>query len=124
MFLGTVIVLILAAAVFLLVWVGLGFTAGEIMVNPNARPDDRTQLERAANIAFSFFAIVEMMLAYVTVRSGLLQTRLHWLARAVGTLVVGSILSWLIVMGTIWFGLPPFIAGLERTLTTWIQNLA
>jgi hypothetical protein len=54
------------------------------MVNPNARPTDKAHLERAANIAFTFFAAVEIALAYVAVKSGLLQTRLHWLARAGG----------------------------------------
>ena len=54
-------------------------------------------MERAANIAFTFFVVVEVALAFVAVKSGLLQTRLHWLVRAGGTLIVGSGLSCLIV---------------------------
>ena len=92
-------------------------------MNPNARPDEN-HMERAANIAFTFFAVVEVALACVAVKSGLLQTRLHWLARAGGALVVGAGLSSLIVLATLWCGgPPPLIAELERTLITWIQNL-
>jgi hypothetical protein len=36
-FVGAVVVLLVVASVFLLAWVGLGITAGEIMLNPNAR---------------------------------------------------------------------------------------
>jgi hypothetical protein len=124
MFVGSVVILIAVASAFLFAWVGLGFTAGEVMVNPNAQPDDKTQMERAANLAFTFFAVVEIALACVAVKSGLLQARLHWLARAGGSFVVGSGLSYLIVMGTLWGGgPPPLIADLERMLITWIQNL-
>ena len=124
MFLGVVVILIAAASVLLFVSVGFGFAADEVMLNPNARADDKTQMERAANVAFTFFALVELALACAAVKSGVLQTRLHWLARAGGALVVGSGLSYLIVMGTLWCGgLPPPIAELERMLAAWIRNL-
>lgn len=81
-------------------------------------------MEHAASNAFTFFAVVELALAGVAVKSGVLQTRLHWLARAGGAFVVGAGLSYLIVMGILWCGgLPPPIAELERTLAAWIQNM-
>jgi len=124
MFVGSVVILLVVASLFLSASVGLGFTAGEVMVNPNARPDQKTQMEHAANLAFTFFAFVEIALAYVAVKSGLLQTRLPWFARAGGAFVAGSGLSYLIVVGTYWNGGPPrLIADLEHMLTTWIQNL-
>lgn len=122
--LGAGVVLTAVASVLLLVSVGFGFAADEVMVNPNARSGDKAEMERAGNIALALFGVVELALACVAVRSGVLKGHLHWLARGGGALLVGSGLAYLMALGALWSGgLPPPFAQLERTLSAWILNL-
>jgi hypothetical protein len=124
-FLGAALVLLAVASVLLLVSVGFGFAVDEVMVNPNARPGDPTQMEHAGNIALALFGVVEVALACVVVASGVLKNRLHWLARGGGAVIAGAGLTYLIVMGALWAGrLPPPLVQLERMLSAWVLNWA
>jgi hypothetical protein len=81
-------------------------------------------MQRAANIAFTLFAVVELLFASVAVRSGLLKARLHWLARGGAAIIVGAGLSYLLAIGSAWRGRAPApFPALERAVADWIRNL-
>ena len=116
--------MIVFASILLLVSFVLGFTAGEIMVNPNARVEDKAELERAANLAFSLFVAVQVMLACLMVMSGVLKTRLHVALRAVGFLFAGVLVSWLLVYLNIATGLlPRSLGSIASVMSAWIRRM-
>lgn len=122
-FAGVAAALLALASMLLVLTFTFGFAASETMVNPNARPDANTDLKRAANLAFSLFAAVQVALALVAVKSGVLKTRLHWVLRAGIALVAGVIMSYLAFDGIARLGgLPRPVGDLVGALGNWIQH--
>ena len=122
-FLGAAVVLLALSSMLLLAAVGLGFAAGETAFNPNWRPEDKAHMDHAADLACGLFVVAELILACVVVKSGLLKSRLRWTLRAASTMVIGSVVSYVIVLALLAGGhLPRPLEELEHGLMSWIQN--
>jgi hypothetical protein len=93
------VILIVVAWVLLLTSVGLGITAGEMKVNPNYHGSEE---EDESVLTFILFAATEIAFAILVVKSGLLRARVHWAARAAGAMVAGCLISYLMVLVTLW----------------------
>ena len=97
MFLAAIAALFIVVSITLLASIGFGFTAGEIMVNPNARLEDNVRLEHAAHIGLGLFAAGQIVLVSVVLMSGFFKTRAHVAMRAFGGLFVSVVGSYLFV---------------------------
>lgn len=112
------------ASILLQVSFSFGYTAGEIMVNPNAHAEDKLKLERAAEFAFTLFIAVQVALAFLMVMSGLLKKRLHVALRAIVFLIGGLLASSLPVVLSLETGLLPSpLAQIASATSDWIQTV-
>jgi hypothetical protein len=121
-FLIAIAVLFLFASTMLLVSLGFGITADEIMVNPNARLEDKTRLEHAASLSLGLFAAGQVALVPVFLMSGFLKARLHVAIRATAVFLTALLASWLFVLVTAGAGVH-FFAGIERAMSAWIERV-
>lgn len=123
MLVGATAILLALASVFLWFSFSFGFAAGEVMANPNARPDANVDLKRAADFAFSLFVLAQLTSAFITVKSGVLMVRLHRAARAGIAIAAGVLISCAIFYGFLSIGgIPRPVTGLADALGTWIQK--
>ena len=123
MFVPAIAVLLLLAMALLFNAFAFGFASGEVMVNPNAKPGDNAELNRAANLAVNMFVAVQIALACMAVGSRAFKSRLHWAVRLLGAILGGVVLSYLGVVGILSAGgLPNPLKGIVGALGTWIQQ--
>ena len=119
---AAVAILFSMASMLLLVSVGFTFTAGETAINSILGWYSKGELERAANLAFGLFALLQVAIVSLAVRSG--PGRLHWAVKATGALVISVATSCAFVLLAFSRGElgGPFV-GVERFLATWIRSL-
>ena len=121
---ASVAILFSMASVLLLVSVGFTFTAGETATNSILGWYSKGELERDANLAFGLFALLQVAIVSLAVRSGALPGRLHWAIKATGALVVSVATSCaLVLLAFSRGGLGGPFVGVERSLATWIRSL-
>ena len=112
------------ASVLLLVCLGFTFTAGETATNSILGWYSKGELERAATLALGLFALIQVAIVSLTVRSGALPGRLHWVIKATGALVVSVATSCaFVLLAFLRGGLGGPFVGVERSLATWIRSL-
>ncbi len=111
------------ASVFLLATANLGTWHGEMRIDSESR-QFAAQVNRAGNIAVAFFFAIEVVAAWLLLRSGLLLFKLYWLIKFLGLLIVMVLCSYILVMLSLRGEAPDLIFHLERILRDWFMSIA